>query len=156
MEWNVGVFGHSPFTTAPLFTAKLSLPDGTPVLRMYEYERIRQVTWQMDFWLGEEDRFLFGMEESCGYLTGTAVRDKDGVLGSLLICQMFCDHRGRGLTLMDGLAELSARFGAFVESQQAMAFERGAGAGGRQGTGVWGAVFGPRGQRQFGRAVPKT
>lgn len=58
VEWNVGVIGHSPFTTAPLFTAKLSLPDGTPVLRMYEYERIRQVTWQMDFWLGEEDRFL--------------------------------------------------------------------------------------------------
>lgn len=58
VEWNVGVIGHSPFTTAPLFTARLSLPDGTPVLRMYEYERIRQVTWQMDFWLGEEDRFL--------------------------------------------------------------------------------------------------
>ena len=58
VEWNVGVIGHTPFTTAPLFTASLSLPDGTPVLRMYEYERIRQVTWQMDFWLGENDRFL--------------------------------------------------------------------------------------------------
>ena len=78
---------------------------------------------------GEEERFLFGMEESCGYLTGTAVRDKDGVLGSLLICQMFCDYRGRGMTLMDGLAELSARFGAFVDTQQTMAFEGAEGAG---------------------------
>ena len=58
VEWNVGVIGHSPFTTAPLFAARLKMPDGTPVLRMYEYERIRQVTWQMDFWLGENDRFL--------------------------------------------------------------------------------------------------
>lgn len=58
VEWNIGVIGHSPFTTAPLFTAVLEDEDGMPVLRMYEYERIRQVTYQMDFWLGEHDRFL--------------------------------------------------------------------------------------------------
>ena len=57
VEWNIGVIGHSPFTTAPLFTAELEW-KGVPVLRMYEYERIRGVTYQMDFWLGEEDRFL--------------------------------------------------------------------------------------------------
>ena len=57
VEWNIGVIGHSPFTTAPLFTAVLEY-EGTPVLRMYEYERIRRVTYQMDFWLGEEDKFL--------------------------------------------------------------------------------------------------
>lgn len=57
VEWNIGVIGHSPFTTAPLFTAVLEY-EGAPVLRMYEYERIRRVTYQMDFWLGEEDKFL--------------------------------------------------------------------------------------------------
>lgn len=57
VEWNIGVIGHSPFTTEPLFTAVTEV-EGTPVLRMYEYERIRGVTYQMDFWLGEEDRFL--------------------------------------------------------------------------------------------------
>ena len=36
----------------------------------------------------EEDRFIFGFEESCGYLSGTYVRDKDGVNASLLICDM--------------------------------------------------------------------
>ena len=56
-EWNIGVIGHSPFTTVPLFTAVLE-EDGIPVLRMYEYERIRRTAFQMDFWLGEEDRFL--------------------------------------------------------------------------------------------------
>lgn len=58
VEWNIGVIGHSPFTTAPLFTAVLEDEDGTPILRMYEYERVRQVTYQMDFWLREHDRFL--------------------------------------------------------------------------------------------------
>lgn len=58
VEWNISVIGHTPFTTEPLFTAVLEDPQGNPVLRMYEYERIRQVTYQMDFWLGEEDRFL--------------------------------------------------------------------------------------------------
>lgn len=57
VEWNIGVIGHSPFTTEPLFTAVMD-DGGMPVLRMYEYERIRGVTYQMDFWLGEDDRFL--------------------------------------------------------------------------------------------------
>lgn len=58
VEWNIGVIGHSPFTTALLFTAVLEDEKKTPILRMYEYERIRKVTYQMDFWLGENDRFL--------------------------------------------------------------------------------------------------
>lgn len=58
VEWNLGVIGHTPFTTEPLHTARLTLQDGTPVLRMYEYERIRGVEYQMDFWLGTEDTCL--------------------------------------------------------------------------------------------------
>lgn len=58
VEWNIGVIGHTPFTTEQLFTATLEQESGCPVLRMYEYERIRQVTYQMDFWLEEDDRFL--------------------------------------------------------------------------------------------------
>lgn len=58
VEWNAGVIGHSPFTTAPLFTAAAKKEDGVPVLRMYEYERIRGIVWQMDFWLDEDGRFL--------------------------------------------------------------------------------------------------
>lgn len=58
VEWNIGVIGHSPFTIDPLYTARLEDDQGIPVLRMYEFERIRGVVFQMDFWLGEEDRFL--------------------------------------------------------------------------------------------------
>ncbi len=58
VEWNMGIIGHNPFTTAPLYVARITDEQGNPVLRMYEYERIRQASFQMDFWLEEESRFL--------------------------------------------------------------------------------------------------
>jgi hypothetical protein len=59
VEWNIGTIGHTPFTCAPLFTARVEGPDGTPVLRMYEWERIRQVTFQIDAWLPNDSPVLF-------------------------------------------------------------------------------------------------
>ena len=59
VEWNCGVHGHTPFTCSPVFCARLKMPDGTPVLRMYEYERIRGVVYQMDFFLPESSRLLY-------------------------------------------------------------------------------------------------
>lgn len=58
VEWNISMIGHTPFTMEQLFTARLENESGNPVLRMYEYERIRKVTYQMDFWLDEQDSFL--------------------------------------------------------------------------------------------------
>lgn len=58
VEWNIGLIGHSPFTMEQLFTAKLEDDAGLPVLRMYEYERIRKTAFQMDFWLEEHSPFL--------------------------------------------------------------------------------------------------
>lgn len=58
VEWNIGVIGHNPYTIDPLYTARLENEEGWPVLRMYEYERIRKVVYQMDFWLEENSRFL--------------------------------------------------------------------------------------------------
>lgn len=59
VEWNIGTIGHSPFTCAPLFAARVDGPDGIPVLRMYEWERIRQVTFQIDAWLPDDSPVLF-------------------------------------------------------------------------------------------------
>jgi tetratricopeptide (TPR) repeat protein len=59
VEWNIGTIGHTPFTCAPLFAARVEGPDGTPVLRMYEWERIRQVTYQIDAWLTDDSPVLF-------------------------------------------------------------------------------------------------
>lgn len=58
VEWNIGIIGHSPFTTEQLYTASLHDETGNPVLRMYEYERLRGVEYQMDFWLNNTDGYL--------------------------------------------------------------------------------------------------
>lgn len=57
VEWNIGVIGHSPFTCSQLFVGVVEV-EGMEVLRMYEYERIRKVTYQMDFFLPEDSKFL--------------------------------------------------------------------------------------------------
>ncbi len=58
VEWNIGIIGHSPLTTEQMFTARLTDEEGNPILRMYMYEQVREVEYQMDFWLGMEDRYL--------------------------------------------------------------------------------------------------
>jgi hypothetical protein len=51
VEWNIGIIGHSPFTCEPLFAARVEGPDGTPILRMYEWERLWQAPFQIDAYL---------------------------------------------------------------------------------------------------------
>lgn len=58
VEWNIGIIGHSPFTNEPLYCAVVEDESGNPILRMYEYERIRQVCYQMDFWLRKDSKAL--------------------------------------------------------------------------------------------------
>lgn len=60
-------------------------------------------------------RYLFGFEESYGYLAGTDVRDKDGVVACMLICEMAAYYKTKGLTLYEGLEELYKKYGYFVE-----------------------------------------
>ncbi len=60
IEFNCGMVGHSPFTCSRIHAAEAKLDDGTPVLRMYEYERIRACVYQMDFFLPEDSKQLFG------------------------------------------------------------------------------------------------
>ena len=60
---------------------------------------------------GEEDRFVFGFEESCGYLAGTHVRDKDGVMACMLVAEMAQAAADAKRTLADELDALYARYG---------------------------------------------
>ncbi|MBE5782424.1 MAG: phospho-sugar mutase [Clostridiales bacterium] len=62
-----------------------------------------------------EHTFLFGFEESYGYLSGTRVRDKDGVNASLLLCEAACACMDRGETLYDALQRLYKKHGYFKE-----------------------------------------
>ncbi|MFI2857130.1 phospho-sugar mutase [Paenibacillus sp. JSM ZJ436] len=59
--------------------------------------------------------FLFGYEESYGYLAGNYARDKDAVLASMLICEAAAYYKGQGKTLYDVLQELYEQFGYFLE-----------------------------------------
>lgn len=51
VEWNIGTIGHSPLTCGPVFAARVDGPGGQPALRLYEWERIRDVPFQLDFLL---------------------------------------------------------------------------------------------------------
>lgn len=59
----------------------------------------------------KSDSYVFGFEESYGYLTGSYVRDKDGVNGAYLICEMFSYYATRGISLLDKLEELYKIYG---------------------------------------------
>lgn len=72
---------------------------------------------------GQEDRFLLGFEESYGYLTGTFVRDKDGVIASMLLCDMAADLKEAGKTLLDRLEELRKEYGCFAQRLITFAYE---------------------------------
>ncbi|KIA73825.1 TPR repeat-containing protein [Arthrobacter sp. MWB30] len=54
LEWNIGTRGHSPTSCDPLHTAIVHTPDGKHILRMWEYERLREVVFQVDIWLPAE------------------------------------------------------------------------------------------------------
>lgn len=60
--------------------------------------------------------FLFGFEESYGYLKGTYTRDKDAVVTSMLLAEMAAYYRSKGITLYDALQSLNTKYGCFVES----------------------------------------
>ncbi|WP_340688262.1 DUF5107 domain-containing protein [Amycolatopsis coloradensis] len=51
VEWNLGSTGHTTLTCEPMFAAEIEGPDGTPVLRLWEWERTRDLPYQIDFWL---------------------------------------------------------------------------------------------------------
>lgn len=58
VEWNVGLIGHTPFTVDDLHAQALTLSDGTPVLRMYQYERVRHLVYRVEALLPEDSRQL--------------------------------------------------------------------------------------------------
>lgn len=72
---------------------------------------------------GEAGRFLFGLEESCGYLKGSYVRDKDGVEALALVCEMAADYAARGMDLVDALEDLGRRVGFQAGHQVTVPFE---------------------------------
>lgn len=82
---------------------------------------------------GKADSYIFGFEESYGYLSGSYVRDKDAVDGAYLICEMFSYYATRGISLLEKLNELFAQFGYCLNTLHSYAFEGSAGFAKMQG-----------------------
>ena len=72
---------------------------------------------------GEEKRFIFGFEESYGYLAGSYVRDKDAIVGSKLICEMAAYYRSRGSSIKQRLEEIYAQYGRYLNKVDAFEFD---------------------------------
>ena len=71
---------------------------------------------------GEVDRFIFGFEESYGYLAGPYVRDKDAVIGSMLICEMAAYYRSIGSSIKQRLEEIYEKYGRYLNKVDSFEF----------------------------------
>ena len=71
---------------------------------------------------GEVDRFIFGFEESYGYLAGPYVRDKDAVVASMLICEMAAYYRSKGSSIKQRLEEIYAQYGRYLNKVDSFEF----------------------------------
>lgn len=76
---------------------------------------------------GKAESYVFGFEESYGYLTGSYVRDKDGVDGAYMICEMFSYYAARGISLLEKLEELYKTYGYCLNSLHSYEFDGSAG-----------------------------
>lgn len=76
---------------------------------------------------GEADRYVLGLEESYGYLTGTHARDKDGVNAAMIICEMAAYYKTQGITLWQFMNSIYDKYGYFFNQLDNYAFEGAAG-----------------------------
>ena len=72
---------------------------------------------------GETDRYIFGFEESYGYLAGGYVRDKDAVVASMLICEMAAFYRAQGISLIEARKRMYEEYGSYCNKLDNFAFE---------------------------------
>lgn len=72
---------------------------------------------------GEENRYIFGFEESYGYLSGAYVRDKDAVNASMLICEMATYYRTQGISLLEARENMYKKYGMFYQTLYSFTFE---------------------------------
>ncbi len=111
--------GKAPVAVKTIVTTEMAVP----VCKKYGVE-LRNVLTGFKFIgeqigllekAGEKDRYVFGFEESYGYLSGTDVRDKDAVNAAVLVCEMAAYYKGQGKDLLTRLDELRAEFGFYAQ-----------------------------------------
>ena len=68
----------------------------------------------------EENKFIFGFEESCGYLKGTYARDKDAIVASMLVCELAASMKMQGKSILDALEGVYAKYGYYLAGVQSI------------------------------------
>ena len=71
---------------------------------------------------GRSHEFIYGFEESIGYLVGDHGRDKDSIVAALLVCEVAAAYKSRGMTLLDALSEIYEKYGYFKERTVSLNF----------------------------------
>ncbi len=122
---------HRKMPTAPIFIKTIVTTDlAERIANHYGVETVNVLTGfkyigeyigKLEL-QGKENNYIFGFEESYGYLTGTYVRDKDAVNAAMMICEMFAFYQTRGVTLMQKLEELYATYGYCLNSLHSYSF----------------------------------
>lgn len=69
---------------------------------------------------GEQHKFIFGFEESCGYLKGTYARDKDAIVASMLVCELAASLKKEGKNILDALADVYKKYGYYLAHVQSV------------------------------------
>lgn len=123
---NSGTMPENPFVVTTIVSTKLMRKISAHYdVTLYEcltgFKFIGELIKEKDE--NGDMHYLFGFEESYGYLAGTAVRDKDAVVTSMLIAEMAAVARDRGQTLYDRLEDLYSRFGYAAEKTISLAME---------------------------------
>ncbi len=127
---------HGRMPASPVFVKTIVTMDLAQKIADYYGVETRNVLTGFKF-IGEvigrlemenrADDYICGFEESYGYLTGSYVRDKDGVNAAFMICEMFAFYKTRGISLLDRLEELYSRFGFCLNTLHSYEFDGSAG-----------------------------
>ncbi|MFN3329091.1 MAG: phospho-sugar mutase, partial [Fervidobacterium pennivorans] len=101
---------------------------GKLIAKQYEVETLETLTGfknicGLENMLEEKYSFQFGYEESIGYVTGNFVRDKDGIMMSMIISEMAAFYKKQGKTLIDVLDSLYKKFGYYLEDNFSLVYE---------------------------------
>lgn len=123
----LGTMPKDPIAVKTIVTSDIT----KPIAKKYGVELIEVLTGfkfigeQIGFLeeKGEENRYIFGFEESYGYLAGSYVRDKDAVVASMLICEMAAFYRAQGISLIDARKKMYEEYGSYCNKLDNFAFE---------------------------------
>lgn len=110
------------FVTTPLVNAVASKYGAETKELLTGFKYIGELITKLEE-NGEEDRFIVGMEESYGYLSGIHARDKDAVVASMLICEMACYYKAKGVSLYQRMQQIYGEHGVYLNALDNFAFE---------------------------------